>query len=75
MPLLSIISALAIRKHITSRHFLLISIIWTGEALQSFRDRVMSVGILICPVPGPLWVTLSQEARAVLVMVPSFTGE
>lgn len=39
MPLLSTISALAIRKHITSRHYCLISIIWTGEALQWFRDH------------------------------------
>lgn len=40
MPLLSTITALAIRKHITSRHYCLISTIWTGEALQWFRDQV-----------------------------------
>lgn len=39
MPLLSTISALAIRKHITFRHYCLISIIWTGEALQWFRNH------------------------------------
>lgn len=39
MPLLSTISASATRKHITSRHCCLISIIWTGEALQWFRDQ------------------------------------
>lgn len=71
MPLLSAISASAIRKHITSRHYCLISIIWTGEALQT---TVMSVGMSVCPVPGPLWVSLCQEAGTVLVIVPSCTG-
>lgn len=39
MSLLSTITASATRKHITSRHYCLISTIWTGEAFQCFRDQ------------------------------------